>query len=475
MEFIYPDFAFTKYMQFILFLFNICSVTIPGYWCTSLLLKVIQKQASFIKKLLFSLSTSFFSYIFFTYTIAFINGIVTNTGRLHLGALHHAVTTPLPAVSILFYFLALKILNLPPAKCVSFMPKIYILYTCSLLLIQTGNLLFPEPSYTDPRGINYLAMLLQLLFSLVPLYLAYRILYYLVIKLGYSVVYPDHITVDNLPGAIAKNLLLCCGVYLIVVTSLYRENQGPLPPFLLAILFLGYFLLSMVLEFNKIQTRLITNQNEHLTALNNSIEEFRSIKHRFNNIIQTYGGYISIEAYDALKTYHNRTSGELLIAESYMDFSKRIPENPSFFCLLLSKLDRAKELGIRFDARSICDVREVYIDSKDFTHIVSVFLDHALENAALTPQRRVSLSVQSKTTKGKLFIISHDTPEDVDINTIFTQSDIKKKPNMGQGLAQIRSILSKYNNTLLNFTSYKNSFTVYFELRPADVCSPLKF
>lgn len=109
---------------------------------------------------------------------------------------------------------------------------------------------------------------------------------------------------------------------------------------------------------------------------------------------------------------------------------------------------------------------DVYIDSLDFNRVMSIFLDNAIEAASVTDQKSVSLVVQRKRDKSKLFILSNDTIEPDNTKDIFSSGYTTKRGHAGQGLVMVRSILNKYGNVTLNLTCYDNRFTVYFDLKP---------
>lgn len=68
----------------------------------------------------------------------------------------------------------------------------------------------------------------------------------------------------------------------------------------------AYLIISVALEYNAIYRRNLINKNEHIAALEHSINDFRGIKHDFNNILQSYTGYISLKDYDKLEAYHRK-------------------------------------------------------------------------------------------------------------------------------------------------------------------------
>lgn len=464
--FTFPDIAFTPFMQLLLFLVKMAMETMASFFIISLLLSIIKKPTSIKRKLIFSTICAFFSNIIITYAVALVNGYMRGLGRLHLGELLYVATTPPPFMCFVFYYLGRKILKLPVAKCISIMGKIYILCICCILYMSIGKKILPDLTYVDPRGYNSLYEIIKLLIFFLPLYLLFLGLYLLVKKLGYSSAYPDNISVENIPLSMLKRFLLCCVIYAIAIFTLYYPNLDTLHVTYLFVILAAFFLFTLVLDFNKIQQTLIINQHEHITELNRSIEEFRGIRHDFNNIIQTFGGYIAIGDYAKLEKYYIKMAGDMQFSQSYMDFSKRIPENPPFFYLLIRQLNRAKELNINFDARSICNIEDVFIDPLDFSRIMSIFLDNALDEAAKIPGARVSFSVQKTKGTSKLFIITNDTQGSIDIDQIFLPGYSTKAGHSGQGLAQVRLTLSKYNNSILNCTSYNNRFNVYLELKP---------
>lgn len=466
MERLYPDLAFKPYMQVLLFLINLITTTLSYYWGASLLLQIFQKRVGFKRKLLFSTIAAIFLNLLVVYGISFFNGLITEERLLYIGNLEILTKNVFPWAYFILYWIGVRILKLSAVKSVTMMQFAYVYFIACNLSIRIFSKIFIHTAQDDPRGWNFLIDIYKLVGGTIIIYGIYRLLAYLVHKGNFNTVFPDNITVKSVPKSLFKNFLVCCGAYALITIIYYYPGLDVVHFILLLILFLTYFYLGITFEFSKILRRLLINRNEHIVELNHAIEEFRGVKHDFNNILQTYSGYLSMEAYEELKQYHAKMVGTTLFAENYLDLSKRFPENPTFFSLLIQKLEYAKALGVFFEVRSLCNMESIGIDALDFNRTISVLFDNAIEEAAKTPQKLVILSTQSNTEGSKLFILSNDTNEDVDIKEIFLPGYTTKPGHMGQGLSQVRNTLNKYGNVTLNFTSYKHNFTVYLEVRP---------
>lgn len=462
----YPDFAFAIETQVILFFINAIVTALSYYWCVSLLLHIIQKKVEFKQKLKFSFMAAILLNILVVYGVSWINGIMTGVGKLHIGKFEILTKNVLPVAYFFLYILGIRILNLSPVKSIMFMRFSYIYYLTCTLCLRIVSLSFALSSRGDPRGWNYLSDILKLVGGTILIYIIYRIILFVLNHYKLDGIFPDNITVKNVSHELIKNFLICCLFYVLVTGIYYHPYFDVLHCVLLLLLLLSYLSIALLFELNQIQQQNLTNRDEHIAALNSSIEEFRGVKHDFNNVLQTYSGYLSLGAYDKLKLYHAKMVNTTLYAEHYLSLSSRLSENPAFFSLFIQKLDYAKKLGITFETGAICNLKENYLDELEFSRIMSVLLDNAIEAAEKTSQKLISFSVQRKLDNSKLFILSNDTNDDVDVEKILQPGFTTKQGHMGQGLAQVRNTLNKYGNATLNFSSYKNTFTAYLELKP---------
>lgn len=469
MNITYPDFAFALPTQIILFFINMIVTTMTYYWGANLLLQRDEQRFNFKRKICFSGISAILLHILITYGVSFINGWMTQVYRLDIGPFEIITKTMSPFAYFILYWLGIRILRLSPTRSIRMMQFAYIYYVCCTLTTKVTSQTF-FPRLADPRGWNYLRDIYSLLLGSVLIYLLYRMVNYAAERLKFGITFSDNMTVRNIPVELIKNFFICCMIYGIVTAVYYHQGLDSLHC-LLALLFLfSYLVISVLREYIKINQQNLNNRDEHITALNQSAEEFRGVKHDFNNILQTYSGYLTIKAYDQLNHYHQKMVGMTVSAENYLDLSQRIPEHPSFFSLLMKKLDYARKLNTSLEIMGICNMQQVPMDELDFCRIMSILLDNAIEEAQHTEQKKIGLSAQKKPDGSILLILSNDTSTNIEVEEIFVSGYTTKADHSGQGLPQIRRILSKYGNCTLNITCYKQTFTAYLEIKPKDAC-----
>lgn len=132
-------------------------------------------------------------------------------------------------------------------------------------------------------------------------------------------------------------------------------------------------------------------------------------------------------------------------------------------------MEDAQKSDILFEIGGICNMQNIYMDDLHFIRIISVLLDNAVEESEKTENPHVSLAVQKKKDQSLLFILSNNTSCEPDFEQIVLPGFTTKVGHMGQGLAQVRAIISEYGNATLNFSFYKNNFTVYLEIKPSKI------
>lgn len=464
MKIIYPDFAFLKITQLILFFINILTKLAAYYWGANLLEKMIQQDVGRKRKLIFSAIPAVVLDIMVVYGISWINGFFHGTG-LTIGVFCNVTKTMFPLFYFPLYLLGVYILRLPPFRSVKLMHLAYIFYACctvALRVVDKEVIL----SANDFRGYNYLRDIYMLVAGTVFIYILYRIALVFLKKCVINVNFPNSILVENIPRELLKNFLYCCMLYVFITLTYYHPGLDGIHCILLLGLCIAYLIGGVANLIFKTNRQNLNNKEEHIAALNHSIQEFRGIKHDFNNILQTYSGYFVIQDYERLSRYHEKLVGATVLKGRYLDLSQRIPENPSFFSLLIKKMEHADQMGVIFEFGTICSLDRIYMDELHISRIFSILFDNAIEAAIQSGTKHVDFSTQKKNDGSILFILSNDTAGCVDLEHITLSGYSTKEGHMGQGLAQVRNIINRYGNVTLNFFSHQNHFTVYLEMKP---------
>lgn len=467
----YPDYSFWTITQIVLFFVNCFVTTLSYYLGANILLKIYQKNVSFKRKLLFGIISAIVLNIFFIYFISFLNGVfVTHMSFLDSGngIIYLFIKTINPLSYIFLYYLGIKILGLSSYKSIKIMRLAYVYFLCCSIVVSfSGNVFFTK--IIDPRGWNYLRDILSISLGTVFIYILYKMVDYFVSKNKLYLDLPDNIVIKNIKHELRKNILICTAIYCYVILCRYFITVDALQYILFISTLLVYMTIIIATSYNKIYREKLANKDEHITLLSKSIDEFRGIKQDFNDILRTYSGYLAIKDYEKLNKYHKKMIKTTMLSSTRLDISKRISENPSFFALLISKLELSQKKNVNFELVLACDMQDIYIDELDFSRIMAILLDNAIEEAELTETKQISFSSQTKEDGSKLFILSNDTLNDVNVEKIFATGFTTKEGHMGQGLAQVRNTLYKYGNSTLNVSYYKGIFTIYISLRPSNV------
>jgi len=407
----------------------------------------------------------------FAYGLAFVNGLFTGN-PFEIGIFRNAIRTVSPFTVLLLYWIGVRIVKLPQLKSLKIMQPAYIFVICeTLIMMATDAVFFKETP--DARGYNYLRNAVSMIAQLGFNFIFFLLTRLAAKKLRFRVDFPDNLVVKNIRTEIAKQFAMCCVYYAVVVTALYLNKDNNV--YILISLLLNFLaLMAFIILWQTIknQSSKLANRDEHIVLLNQANAEFRGFKHDFNNILQTYSGFLCTEQYDKLKEYHNKVTKTALISETRLNISRRMQERPSFFSLLAEKLDVAKDAGLNAGGLSVCDMTEIYMDELDFNRVISNLIDNAIEAAKEAAGKHASFSVQQKENGGKLFIILNDAPiTEVNMTDIFLPGYTTKPGHTGEGLPQVRDILRRYGNCTLNLTYCKGIFTAYFEMLPYGTLS----
>ncbi len=464
---VYPDFAFTTSTQIVLFFVNVLVTALSYFWGANIILLIYQKGAPFGRKLLFSVIAAFLLYLAIAYGIAFLNGVVVHhVGKLCIGIFANVTKVMNPFSYLILYLLGVRTLKLSKYQSMHIMRLMYVFFVCCTMLSKiTGKLIFPN--IPDPRGWNYLRDILTMTSGTVLIFVLYHLVTFFIKKNKLHVEFPDNLVIPDTRRELLKNFSISIIVYGAVMLCLYFPTDKGYEYIYLSAVLLCYLAISILIDYVKVYQTRLDNKDAHISMLNGSIEEFRGIRHDFNNILQTYSGYMDIEDYDKLKAYHKTMINTIASSETNLKLSRRMPEHPAFFSLISAKLELAKGKNVDFQFDLACNMENIHMDALDFCRVIAVLIDNAIEEAVKTSARLIELSVHQKPDGSHLIILSNDTAESVNTEQIFKSGYSTKQNHMGQGLTQVRETLHRYGNCTFNITYYRNSFTVYFEIKPS--------
>ena len=266
----------------------------------------------------------------------------------------------------------------------------------------------------------------------------------------------------SLKTTILINLILGIAAIFIqsYVFSTVKDNFSTSAKLIMMLSLVFYFAISMysLIRTNKLEQTskdLETEKiyNKTLTLLHDNI---RCFKHDFNNIVQAIGGYVALKDISGLEKYYNSLLEECKLTNNLNLLNPQTINNPSIYSLLTNKYYLASEKGLTMTFNIFTDLSKINCNMYEFTRILGILLDNAIEAAAETTEKLIEIDFRSDNKK-QLFIIENScVSNNISTIKIFEKGYSTKENNSGIGLWKVHNILSKNTNLDL-FTTVKNN------------------
>ncbi len=391
----------------------------------------------------------------------------------------------------ILYVILMSIISIITSSILSEPLNIFINYTCILLLIKLIfklsilksvislalsisifgllNILLQNP-YMSILNIS-LDMLLNIpiyrLSFLMCLYLSLLIICIVlkkIKKVRFSLDFLDNLDKQTL---IILYINLIVGFLTIsiqlVINTFYIDIVPLIITFLNFILLISFFALS-IYSFTRVIKLSNTKRNlESAKEYNKSLEilydKLKGFQHDFNNIITTLDGFIENNDINGLKEYFIEVKKDCKIINNLSLLNPRTINNPGIYSLLNNKYFKATNLGISFDIDFFLNLNELKINTYEFSRILGILIDNAIEEAEKCNEKIVKLSFKREYKNHRATILIENTysNKNVDIENIFAKGISGKENHSGIGLWEVRKYISKTKNLDL-FTSKTNKF-----------------
>lgn len=207
--------------------------------------------------------------------------------------------------------------------------------------------------------------------------------------------------------------------------------------------------------------------NKTLTILHDSI---RGFKHDFQNIVQSIGGYADRGDLEGLRVYYRQLLQDCGRTNNLTALNPEVINNPAIYNVLATKYHKADEIGVQINLGIFINLNEIEKHMKiyEFTRILGILLDNAIEAAAECENKIIHVSFRKEQNRRRLLVIIDNTYKNKDINVdkIYEKdfSTKSKETNSGLGLWEVRQILKKNNNLNLFTTKSEEFFSQQFEI-----------
>lgn len=337
-------------------------------------------------------------------------------------------------------------------SCIA-MVSTYISIFISVVLAQT--------ILNEFMKINYIDMVTIPLYHIITSLLIYTIFSLVCILLKKRKKIFDYLQ-PSLKVTVIINLILGISVIFInsYIISIYHFNFSTTVKVIMILSLLVYFVFSMysILRTNKLEQTAKDLETEKIYNKTLSIlhDNIRCFKHDFNNIVQVIDGYIDLNDMNGLNKYYQSLLKECKLNNNLNLLNPQTINNPSIYSLLNNKYYQALQYGITMNFEIFSDLSTINFNIYEFTRILGILLDNAIEAAKETTEKIIEIQFKSDSKK-QLFIIENSCADNnISTTKIFEKGYSTKKNNSGIGLWKVHNILSKNTNIDL-FTTVKNN------------------
>lgn len=313
----------------------------------------------------------------------------------------------------------------------------------------------------------------RLVFTL-SIYLCTYILYRIIKYFKFNIKL-ENMTKKNRILFIVNTLLGILAIATQIYLMAFYSDKMPIYITITSILsLLAYFVISFysLLSTDKLDTTTRNLEeaqlyNKTLTILHDSI---RGFKHDFHNIVQSIGGYADRGDLEGLRVYYRQLLQDCGRTNNLTALSPEVINNPAIYNVLATKYHKADEIGIQINLGIFINLNEIEKHMKiyEFTRILGILLDNAIEAAAECENKIIHVSFRKEQNRRRLLVIIDNTYKNKDINVdkIYEKdfSTKSKETNSGLGLWEVRQILKKNNNLNLFTAKSEEFFSQQFEI-----------
>ena len=381
-----------------------------------------------------------------------------------------------PIISILSIFL----IPLPFNKIINI-----IALPITVLIIFKTSILKAILSETIPMIISYvsetvLLKLYYLIFGItqneaysVPLYrFTFIFINYLIWFLLYKIFSKKSINItilDNMNKR-TKTMLIVNSIFMVVafalqafMLSFYIDNLPIYVTIISLTVLVGYYIITFYSLIKTTKLQLTEQDLEQSQQYNKTLvilhDNIRCFRHDYTNMITTIGGYVQSEDMEGLKKYYKELLQDCSRVNSLSTLSPEVINNPAIYSLLTNKYHQATELGINITIESFLDFNNLNIKVYEFTKILGILLDNAIEAAKECENKIINVTIRNDFNVKRQLLIVENTYKDKNVDTekIYEKGYTSKPNNTGLGLWETRQILKRHNNLNL-YTSKDNEF-----------------
>ena len=282
----------------------------------------------------------------------------------------------------------------------------------------------------------------------------------------------------KIAAVVGTDLLLCMIVFAIHITI---TNQAGSPPQLLAVsigLYVAYFALTfvmvtMIIREYEINAKITMKQNsydnlqEYMSQIEELYQNIRVFRHDYANIMASMAVYLTDNDIEGLKTYYEKHIFPVsVLLNKEKDVISRLNrlDLVELKGLTAVKINYALEMHIKVSLEITERIEKINMDSLDLVRIAGILLDNAIEACQECEEPCMDLAM-IKTPQGVTIIIRNNyIKKEMDYSRLGNLGITSKGERRGVGLYNMKSLIGKYDNVVMDTEYADQYFTQLIEI-----------
>lgn len=250
----------------------------------------------------------------------------------------------------------------------------------------------------------------------------------------------------------------------IVFTSQYLKYVSFIIAFIICTLIA--FIMILIAVTNTHQKKLKERELESIKLYTTSLEDLyldmRKFRHDYINIISSLAGFLNEDKISELKTYFSENIIPLSTIFEKNNFRIGLLQNikiPEIKGLLSVKLILAQEKNIDVFLDIAETISELNINKVDFTRILGILLDNAIEACEEVSTGEIKVSFIKRQSSVVIVIINTLGSNKPSLQQIYKKGFSTKGNDRGLGLFNVKEMMDKSSNSTLETEIGETTFT----------------
>jgi len=262
-----------------------------------------------------------------------------------------------------------------------------------------------------------------------------------------------------------NSIITCFLLFPNLIMILYYHDNKALPLIIIIINIIAIVATFAINMFNTQRSiKLVQTEEELVTekiyndTLQHLVDSLRTFKHDYNNTLQTIHGYLFMEDIDGLRKFFDQILDESKTITALDKLNPELFRNPSLFGLVTAKFEYAKNSNVTMNFEIYANLENIDMKTYDFTRIMGILLDNAIEAAAGSEKKLVNFYVVERNNKVTIEISNSFSDTGLKIEELNKKGISTKGENRGLGLYKVKDILSKYSKVKHETTATNGMF-----------------